>query len=142
MLATVHDHWTITSHVVTQSSSVRAVNWDLVVVGAKSVSMSVRVVQKSALKHPVIAWFDSGHQVRRSKCGLFSLSVIISGVAVQHQLANWDQGVVRVRPYFGDIVNIESVLKGVLFWHGLHKPGPRRDAAFFNVVVEIVGGEL
>jgi hypothetical protein len=38
---------------------VRAVDWDLLVVGAESVAVGVGVVQQSTDEHLIIAWFDS-----------------------------------------------------------------------------------
>ena len=84
MLATVDDHGAITSVVVTQRGSVGAVDWNLIVVGAESVSVCVGVIQKSSLEHSVVAGLDSRHQVRGSEGGLFCLSVVVGGVAVEH----------------------------------------------------------
>ena len=49
-LVAVYTHWSVSLTVV-DSGSVRAVDWDLVVVGTKSVSVGVVVRKKSALEH-------------------------------------------------------------------------------------------
>jgi len=49
-----HGHGAITVVVVAHGGSVRAVDRNLVIVGANSVAMGVRVVQKSTLEHLVV----------------------------------------------------------------------------------------
>lgn len=50
-VSTIDGHETIPGVVVAHASAVWAVNWDLVVVWSQSVSVSVRVVDKTTLKH-------------------------------------------------------------------------------------------
>ena len=90
----INSHGSITSVVVTHRSTVRAVNWNLLVILSESVAMSVRIVQKSSLKHFVIARFDTWHQVRRGKRNLFSLSMIVSWISIKRYLSNRNKWVV------------------------------------------------
>ena len=50
----INRHESISDIVCTHASTVRAVDWNLIVVGAKSVTVSVRIVQKTSLKHLVV----------------------------------------------------------------------------------------
>ncbi len=43
-----------------------------------------------------------------------------------------------MRPHFCDIKNIELISFSVFLWHGLNKPGPRREVTLFDVVVKVV----
>jgi len=63
VLSAVDDHGAIASDVVAHCGSIRAVDWDLIIVGTKSVSVGVGVIQKSSLKHSVVAGLDSWNQV-------------------------------------------------------------------------------
>jgi hypothetical protein len=65
--------------------------------------------------------------------------VIISGIAVQSDFADWDQGVVRVRPDLGDVEYVKSVVGSVLLGHGLHKPVPAWEVALSNLIVKVIG---
>jgi len=142
VLSAVDTHGAITSDVVAHSGSVGAVDWDLIIVSTKSVSVGVGVIQKSSLEHSVIAGLNSRDQVGGCEGGLLCLSVIVGGVAVEHNLSDWDQWVVTVGPHFCDIKNIESIFFSIFLRHNLNKPGPRGEVALFDVVVEVVCSEL
>jgi hypothetical protein len=129
----------ITEIVIAHSSSVGAVDWDLLVVFAESVAVGVRVVQESSLKHLVHRGFDTGHQVGGRVSNLLSLSMVVGRVPVESNSTDGDQGVVFVGPGLGDIEDIESVRGSVLLRHGLNEPVPGRVVTFLNFVVEVVG---
>jgi len=47
-----------------------------------------------------------------------------------------------MRPHFGDIKNVESVLVSISNRHDLHEPRPAREVTLGNFAVEIVSGPL
>lgn len=51
-----------------ESCSIWAVNWDLVVVGSETMSVGVSVVDKSSLQHFVVRCLNSWNEVSWSKC--------------------------------------------------------------------------
>ena len=138
----VDGHGAIAGVVVAHASAVGAVDRDLVVVGTKTMAVGVGVVEEAALEHAIVAGFNSGNQVTRREGGLFGLSEVVFGVAVEGDLSDGDQRVVLVGPDFGDVEDIEAVVGGFLFGHCLHVPGPTGVVALGNLGVEVVGGPL
>ena len=53
------------SLVVSDSGSVWAVNWKLIVVSSESMPVGIRIREESSLKHLVVGWFNSRNQVAR-----------------------------------------------------------------------------
>lgn len=125
-----------------ESGSVRAVDGDLVVVGSESMTVSVRVVDKSSLEHLVVGGFDSGDQVAGGEGTLLGLSMEVLGVAVKMDLSNGMERVVAMGPDLGDIVGVESVGLGILDGHELDEPVPGGDTTTFDVVEEVVRGVI
>jgi len=82
------------SLIIVDSGSVRAVNWNLVKVCTKSVSMGVRVREKSALEHLVIGRFNTRNQISGGKSCLFNLCEVIFRVSVEDKLSNSVQRVI------------------------------------------------
>ena len=70
------------SLIVSNSSSVGAIDGDLFVVGTESVSVSIGVREESALKHLVSRGLNTGDNVSWSKCRLLNLSEIVFRVFV------------------------------------------------------------
>ena len=120
----VHCHQAVALGVA-HARAVGAVNGDLGEVGAQAVAVGVGVGEKAALEHAVERWLDSGDQVARRKGGLLDVLEVVFGVAVQHQLAHGDAGVVRVRPDLGHVEDVPAVLVAVGLGHDLdlHRPG-------------------
>jgi hypothetical protein len=127
---------------VSNSCSVGAVNWDLLVVLAQSISVSIGIREKSTLKHLIGGRLNTGNQVRRRESRLLNFSVIVLGVPVQGHLTNSVERVVLVRPNLGDIENIKPVVLGIFFRHELNVESPGRIITFLNRFVEITSGEI
>ena len=64
-------------------------------VDAEPVAVGVAVGEEAALQHLVGRGPDARHEVGRVEGGLFDLGEVVVGVAVEHQLADLDQRVVR-----------------------------------------------
>ena len=112
------------SNIRSNSSSIRAINWNLFVVLSESVSVGVWIREKSALKHLIVGWLDTWHQVAWSESRLLDFGVIVLWVSVEGHLSNLVQWVVGVWPDLGDVEDVESVVLSILFWHKLDVPGP------------------
>lgn len=126
------------SLVVSKSSFVWAVNGDLIEVGSESMAMSIRVGEKSALKHLVIGGFNSWHHVGGSESALLNFSEIVVGDLVKDQLANWDERVVGLRNGLGHIIDVVLVALTLFLGNELNIPGPRWEISFGNVIIEIL----
>jgi hypothetical protein len=140
-LVSIDAHLTVADH-VRNTSAVRAVDRDLLVVGSKSVSVSIGVREKTSLEHLVERSFDSGNQVRGRESGLLSLSVEVFGVAVKNEFTNIHERVVGMGPDLGNVVYVKSVSSSVSDRHHLYFPAPRGEVSIGDVVEEIVGGEI
>ena len=130
------------SLVVGDSGSVWAVNWDLLVVNAKSMTVGVWVREKSSLQHFIVRWLDAWHQVRGREGRLLDLCVIVLWVSVEGELSHLDEGVIRLRPDLGDVEYVELVVLGISLGHHLHEPGPGGEVAGLDVLVQIGLREL
>ena len=70
--------------VVSNSSSVWAVNRDLVVVGAKSVAMSIRIREKTTLKHLINRGLNTWYEVSGCEGDLLSFGKVVVRVLVEY----------------------------------------------------------
>lgn len=138
-LVTVDAHGTVTL-VVGDSSSVGAVDGDLVVVSTESVSVGIRVREQTALEHLVQRGFHTRHQVRGREGSLLSFSEVVFGVSVQDQLTDGNQGVVTMGPDLGNVENVPLVLVTIVNGHGLDVEGPRSATTLSDVLEEIFSG--
>lgn len=112
------------SDVVGDAGSVGAVDGDLLVVGADTVSVGISVVQESTLEHSVERGLNTWDHMGRGKGNLLSLSVEVLGVTVQSELSNGDKRVVGMRPHLGHVVDIISVVISLSNRHNLDEPRP------------------
>lgn len=135
--------------VVLDADAVWAIDRQLQVVGAQSVTMSVGVGEQASLQHLVGARLDSRHQVSWRKSSLLDLSEIVVGIAVQGEFADRDEWEVLLRPDLGHIERVVLVLLGLLKSHDLQEQVPRREIALgdgveqvANRVVRVGAGEV
>ena len=122
-LVAIDSHEAI-SLVVVNSSSVRAVDGDLVKVSSKSMPVGVRVREESSLKHLVVRGFNTRHEVSRGKGSLLNFSKVVFRVPVKNELTNSVQWVIRMRPHLCNVKHVKSVSFSIFFWHDLYLPGP------------------
>lgn len=73
---------------------------------------------------------------------MLSLGMEVLWVPVEGELTDLLQRVVGVRPDFGDVVDVESVLFSVGNWHHLNEKGPGWEVSVLDGVEEIGGGEI
>lgn len=125
------------SDVMSSASTVRAVDRNLLVVLAKSVTMSVRIREETTLEHLVVGGLNAGHKMARRESGLLNFGVVVLRVAVQSHLANSMKRIVGVRPDLGDVEDIESVVLSILLGHELDVPGPAGEVTLLDGVIEI-----
>ena len=76
------------------------------------------------------------------KCRLFSFSVEVLWVSVQRESSNFDERVVTLWPYLGNIIDVKSVLFTVCKRHNLHVPSPGWEVALLNVFEKVSRGEI
>ena len=87
-------HTPVTDVVGAKTRSVWAVDWNLIVVNSQTISVGVRVVQKSSLEHLVHRGLNTWNHMGWGKSTLFGFSVEVLWVSVKHNLSNWLQRVV------------------------------------------------
>jgi hypothetical protein len=110
--------------VVGNSCSVRAVDRDLVVVSTESVSVGIRIREKSALEHLINRWLNTWDDVSWGESRLLNLSKIVFRVLVQNELANWDERVILLRNGLGYIENVIFVIFSLFLRNKLDIPSP------------------
>ncbi len=99
--------------------------------------MGIGIGEHSRQQHLVGAEPGPRHHVARLEGGLLDLGVIIGGIAIQRQPANFDQWIVLMRPDFGQIERIEPIRFGILERHDLHVERPTGIVATLDRVVQI-----
>jgi hypothetical protein len=112
------------SLIISNSSSVGAVNGDLLIVSSESVSVSIRVREESTLEHPIGRGLNAWNNVGRSKSRLLNLSEVVLRILVEHNLANWNQWVILVGDNLGDIENIVLLVLSLFLGNELNIPCP------------------
>jgi len=112
------------SLVVRNSSSVGAVDWDLLIVLSESISVGVWVGEESSLEHLVGGWLNAWDEMAWGEGGLLDLGVVVLWVPVKSHLTNSDEWIVGLWPDLGNIEDVISVVVGVFLWHDLDEPGP------------------
>jgi len=112
------------SLIVSNSSSIRAVDRNLFIVGTESVSVGVRVGEESSLEHLISRRLNAWDNMGRSKCRLLNFSEIVLWVFVEYNFAYRNQGVVFVWNDLCDIENIILVVLSLLFGNELNIPCP------------------
>ena len=122
------------------SSSVRAVNGDLVVVGTESVSVGIGVREESSLEHFISRGRNARNNVGWGKSRLLYLSKVVLGVLVEDDFADGDKRVVLVRDNLCNIKDVILVLLTLLLGNELNIPGPRREVALLDVLEEVLSG--
>lgn len=131
-MVAVDSHWSIAMPIV-DFRPVGAVNWNLLIAGAQSVPVSVRVGEEPALQHFIGGGFHAGHEVTWRKCGLLGLSKVVVWISVQDHGAHWDQWIVLLRNHFGDIENIPFITVPLFLRDCLDKQVPFSSFALIKV---------
>ena len=127
------------SLIVIHSGLVWAVDRNLLIVGAQSVSVGVGVGEESALEHLVVGGFDPWHHVGGGEGRLLHLGEVVGGVLVQHHLAHGYQGVVTMGPHLGDVVDVISVLLSFCLRDELNIECPRGEVSLLDIIKQILG---
>ena len=104
---------------------------------ADAMAMGVGIGEDARLQHLVGREPDARHDVGRRIGGLFDFREIIVGIAVELENANVDQGIILVRPHFGEAERIVGRLLRVEFGHDLHAQIPFWKLAALDRAIEI-----
>ena len=127
---------------MTHAGSVWAVDWDLLVVWSKSMSVSIWVIDESSLEHLAVGCLDTWDEVGWGEGGLLSLGVVVLRVLVEDELADALERIIGVRPDLGDVIDVEAVVVGVSDGHDLSVPSPRREVTLSNSIMEVHGSPV
>ena len=100
-------------------------------------TVGVRIVDKTALKHLVVGWFDTWDHVGWGEGRLLRFGMVILWVLVKNELSNLLERVIAVRPNLGNIVDVKPVGFSIGDWHDLSIPCPRREVTLGDFIVKI-----
>lgn len=145
----VERHGTISLEVTHLEGAGSLVDWELLVVGSDSVSVSIGVGEQSRLEDGVVGWLDTGDHVRRVECNLLDLGKVVLlirtgecgsvckkiylGVLVEGEFTDGSERVIAVRPDVSQVKDVDPLLLpsllGLLLGHDLNLHRPRRVAA-------------
>lgn len=142
LAATVDVHGTISETVGSHGRAEWTVNWNLIVICTKSVSVGIDVVKQPSLQQPVIRWLYPRYHMGWGEGHLLCLCMEVINVLIQSELSNFDERVVTMRPYFSGVVDIKSVALSILKWHDLDIPSPRGEVSFLNRGKQVMGGKI
>src|SRR5690606_36731341 len=129
-------HLTAVSHGATRHETITliVVHWtagriyrQLVYVNAHTIAMRILVSQQAGLQHLVRRGASARYQVAGGKRSLLGFSKVVLHVAVQFQLADLNQRVVLVRPYFRQVEGVQVILLRLGVRHHLDLNGPARE---------------
>lgn len=79
--------------------SKRAIDRNLLVIHAQSIKMGILVGEKASLQHLVGTRLDARNHIGDVESCLFDFGEIVGRIAIQDDLAAWNQRVFLVRPY-------------------------------------------
>ena len=108
----VHVHVTIT--VPGAERAERAVDGDLLVVAAQTVTLGVRVGEEAGLQDRVGRGLHARDHVRGGEGGLLNLGEVVLGVLVQSELAEAAQRNLTLRPDLSQVKDAPAELLGLL----------------------------
>jgi len=112
------------------------VDWQLLVVDAQTVTVSVRVREEAGLEDRVGRSLDVRDEVRRREGGLFDFCEIVLWVLVENELANGAERELFVGPDLGEIEDVPAEVLSLLRCHGLDVDRPGGVVARFDGVEE------
>lgn len=135
-LVSVHAHEPVALEVC--DGDKRRVDGDLLVVDTETVAVGVGVGEKTALENWVRAGLDTGHEVRRCESDLLDLGKVVFGVLVEHDLADWAERELVMRPDLGQVKHGVTEVLGLLLAHDLHGHGPAGVLALFNLLKQLL----
>merc|ERR1712013_45840 len=104
--------------------------------------MSIGIVDKSSLEHLTVRCLNAWYEMRRRKGSLLSFSMEILWVSVERESSDFDERIITLWPYLGNVIYIESVLLGICKRHKLNEPSPRWEIAFLNVFEKVSCREI
>ena len=120
----------------------RAVDRQILVVGADAVALLVSVRKDAGLKHAVWGQADTWDQVGWVECQLLDLCVEVLRVAVEDEVADVDKRVVLLRPRLGEVERVEAVVLRFLERHDLHLDVPDWVVPLLDGIEEVLALEV
>jgi hypothetical protein len=121
---------------------IRTIDWHLIVVRPKSVSMSVCVREKSALQHLIERRLYSRDEVGRREGGLFCFGMVILRVLIKSHFTYFYKRVIAVRPHFSDVKDIPFVIHSMSLGHYLNTKSPGHFFALLYLLVQMLRCEV
>src|ERR1700761_885926 len=135
-LVTVSTSLTITVIAVDIARSPRRIHRNLRIVDAQTITLRIPVREESPLQHPVWREADSRYDVRRRECSLLDIRKMVVGVSIEFHLANFDQRIIRLRPYLREVERIDAVRTRLLLGHDLHEQRPAREIFALDALIQ------
>ena len=115
----------------------RLVDGQLPVVGANPIAVGIGVGESPGHEHAVGRQAHTRHQIGRVEGELFDLGEIIHRIPIEDEISHVDQGIVLVRPGFGQVEGVVPVGFGLGEGHDLHLDVPDGIVAAFNGIKQV-----
>ena len=115
----------------------RLVDRQLPVVGANPIAVGIGVGESPGHEHAVGRQAHARHQVGRVEGELFDLGEIIHRIPVEDEISHVDQGVVLVRPGFGQVEGVIPIGFSLGKGHDLHLDVPDGIVTTFNGIKQV-----
>ena len=110
---------------------------NLLVIHAQPRAMRIGVGKAASQQHLVGRQTDAGDHIVGFEGELFDLRIPIDRIFVEHQLADFDQRIILMRPDLGQIERIDAIGLGILIGHDLPFERPARVIAFVDRVEQV-----
>ena len=123
--------------VVGVHGALRAVDRQLLVVGADAVQMRVVVAEDARHQHPVRRQAGPRDEVGGVEARLLDLGEEVGRVAIEDHAAHLDERVVALGPDLREVERVEAVVGRLGERHHLHVEGPLRRVARGDRVVQV-----
>lgn len=125
--------------VIVVMSRLGSINWELQIVWAKSVPLSISIWEDSSLEQLIIWIVDTRDDKGRAECKLFILCKEVVDVSIQNQTANWLQGKNILGPSLSYIKWIKIKFVFMIGINCLNVKFPLGVVSSCNWVIEILG---
>jgi len=97
----------------------RPVDWELLVVHPKTVTVGIGVGEQTGLQDRICRWLDTGNKMRRRESRLLDLSEVVLGVLVENNLPKRTKGELSVRPDLGEVKDVVAEFFSLFWSHSL-----------------------
>ena len=115
------------------------VDWDLLIIDTKSVTLGIWVREQTGLKNWIGRWLNTWNKVGWCESNLLDLGVVVLNVLVQCPLSDLAERELLLWPNLGQVEDVEAELLGFLGRHNLDVDGPGWVVTLLDGLKEVLG---